>query len=154
QPTNGGRAAEDRSSLGRPGGGVTWGPPNQMLVRHDDSSVLHVNLTDESRGLIAAEQIRRMSRGALLINTARSRRRERGPCRGLCAGGTGVPIAWGLRGAMWFVVKRLSLGMLLIAAGSGVLLLTDVRPPVADGRPRPRIAILQQASTPMLDEGV
>jgi ABC-type uncharacterized transport system substrate-binding protein len=56
---------------------------------------------------------------------------------------------------MWFAVKRLSLGMLLIAAGSGVLLLTDVRPPPgADGRPRPRIAILQQASTPMLDEGV
>jgi len=50
---------------------VTWGPPNQMLVRHDDSSVLHVNLTDESRGLIGAEQIRRMKRGALLINTAR-----------------------------------------------------------------------------------
>jgi hypothetical protein len=44
--------------------------------------------------------------------------------------------------------------MLLIAAGSGVLLLTDVRPTGADGRSRPRIAILQQASTPVLDEGV
>ena len=55
---------------------------------------------------------------------------------------------------MWFAVKRLSLGMSLIAAASGVLLLTDVRPPGADGRPRPRIAILQQASTPVLDEGV
>jgi phosphoglycerate dehydrogenase-like enzyme len=42
-----------------------------MLVRHDDSPVLHVKLTDESRGLIGAEQIRRMKRGALLINTAR-----------------------------------------------------------------------------------
>ena len=50
---------------------MTGGPPNQMLVRHDDSSVLHVNLTDESRGLIGAEQIQRMKRGALLINTAR-----------------------------------------------------------------------------------
>jgi ABC-type uncharacterized transport system substrate-binding protein len=55
---------------------------------------------------------------------------------------------------MWFAVKRLSLGMLLIAAGSGVLLLTDVRPTGADGRSRPRIAILQQASTAALDEGV
>ena len=50
---------------------MTGGPPNQMLARHDDSSVLHVNLTDESRGLIGPEQIRRMKRGALLINTAR-----------------------------------------------------------------------------------
>ena len=50
---------------------MTGVPPNQTLVRHDDSSVLHVNLTDESRGLIGAEQIRRMKRGALLINTAR-----------------------------------------------------------------------------------
>jgi ABC-type uncharacterized transport system substrate-binding protein len=55
---------------------------------------------------------------------------------------------------MWFAVKRLTLGMLLIAAGSGVLLLTDVRRTGADGRARPRIAILQQASTPVLDEGV
>jgi hypothetical protein len=55
---------------------------------------------------------------------------------------------------MWFAVKRLSLGMLLIAAGSGVLLLTDVRPTGPDGRSRPRIAILQQASNAMLDDGV
>jgi ABC-type uncharacterized transport system substrate-binding protein len=55
---------------------------------------------------------------------------------------------------MWFAIKRLSLGMLLIAAGSGVLLLSDVRPTGADGRSRPRIAILQQASTPVLDDGV
>src|SRR6516164_4566570 len=56
--------------------------------------------------------------------------------------------------AMWFAVKRLTLGIVLIAAGSAVLLLTDVRPTAADGRSRPRIAILQQASTPVLDEGV
>ena len=55
---------------------------------------------------------------------------------------------------MWFAVKRLSLGMLLIAAGSGVLLLTDVRPTGPDGRSQPRIAILQQASNAMLDDGV
>jgi ABC-type uncharacterized transport system substrate-binding protein len=55
---------------------------------------------------------------------------------------------------MWFAAKRLTLGILLIAAGSGVLLLTDVRPTGADGRSRSRIAILQQASTPVLDEGV
>jgi ABC-type uncharacterized transport system substrate-binding protein len=70
------------------------------------------------------------------------RRREWGSDR------TGV--AW----AMWFAIKRLSLGLLLIATGSSVLLLTDVRPTGADGRSRPRIAILQQASTPVLDEGV
>jgi ABC-type uncharacterized transport system substrate-binding protein len=55
---------------------------------------------------------------------------------------------------MWFAVKRLTLGIVLIAAGSAVLLLTDVRPTGADGRSRPRIAILQQASTPVLDDGV
>jgi putative ABC transport system substrate-binding protein len=55
---------------------------------------------------------------------------------------------------MWFAVKRLWLGMLLIAAGSAVLLLTDVRRAGADGRTRPRIAIFQHASTPVLDEGV
>src|SRR5262249_8843437 len=71
QPTNGGWAAEDRSSLGPPSGGVTWGPPNQRLVRHHDSSVLHVNLTHENRSLIRAEQIRRMERRALPNNTAR-----------------------------------------------------------------------------------
>jgi ABC-type uncharacterized transport system substrate-binding protein len=60
----------------------------------------------------------------------------------------------GVAQAMWFAVKRLSLGMLLIAAGSGVLLLTDVRPRGADGRSRPRIAILQQASTPVMEDGV
>jgi phosphoglycerate dehydrogenase-like enzyme len=32
---------------------------------------LHVKLTGESRGLIGAEKILRMKRGALLINTAR-----------------------------------------------------------------------------------
>jgi ABC-type uncharacterized transport system substrate-binding protein len=55
---------------------------------------------------------------------------------------------------MWFAIKRLSLGVLLIAAGSGVLLLSDVRPTGADGKALPRIAILQQASTPVLDEGI
>src|SRR5262245_3833541 len=100
-----------------------------------------------------------VARGAPLRRLRRTRGEKVHTCEGLrgvraCAGASGVPIAWGLRGAMWFAVKRLLLGMLLIAAGSGVLLLTDVRPPGADGRPRPRIAILQQASTPILDEGV
>jgi len=55
---------------------------------------------------------------------------------------------------MWFAMKRLSLGLLLIVAGSAVLLLSDVRPTEADGKSLPRIAILQQASTPVLDEGI
>jgi len=55
---------------------------------------------------------------------------------------------------MWFAIKRLSRGLLLIAVGSAVLLLSDVRPTGADGKSLPRIAILQQASTVVLDEGI
>jgi len=55
---------------------------------------------------------------------------------------------------MWFAIKRLSLGLLLIAVGSAVLLLSDVRPTGADGQSLPRIAILQQSSTPVLDDGI
>jgi ABC-type uncharacterized transport system substrate-binding protein len=55
---------------------------------------------------------------------------------------------------MWFAIKRLSLGLLLIAVGSAVLLLSDVRQTAADGQSQPQIAILQQASTPVLDDGV
>ena len=51
---------------------------------------------------------------------------------------------------MWFAVKRLFLGLTLIAAAAAVLLATDVR---RSGPPeRPRIAILQHASLPVLDE--
>ena len=50
--------------------GVTFVSLEELLSRSDVVS-LHVQLTGESRGLIGAEQIRRMKRGALLINTAR-----------------------------------------------------------------------------------
>ena len=50
--------------------GVTFVSLEELLSRSDVVS-LHVKLTGESRGLIGAEQLRRMKRGALLINTAR-----------------------------------------------------------------------------------
>jgi ABC-type uncharacterized transport system substrate-binding protein len=55
---------------------------------------------------------------------------------------------------MLFAIKRLSLGLVLIAAVSAVLLVSDVRPTGANGKPLVRIAILQHASTPVLDDGV
>jgi putative ABC transport system substrate-binding protein len=51
---------------------------------------------------------------------------------------------------MWPIAKRLSRGIVLIAAAAGVLLATDVRRP-GHG---PRIAILQHTSTSVLDDGV
>jgi D-3-phosphoglycerate dehydrogenase len=50
--------------------GVTFVSLNELLARADVVS-LHVRLTGESRGLIGAEQIRRMKPGAMLVNTAR-----------------------------------------------------------------------------------
>ena len=50
--------------------GVTFVSLEELLSRSDVVS-LHVKLTSESRGLIGAEQIQRMKRGAMLINTAR-----------------------------------------------------------------------------------
>src|SRR6185503_2183748 len=50
--------------------GVTFVPLDELLARSEVVSV-HVKLTSESRGLIGAEQIRRMKPGALLVNTAR-----------------------------------------------------------------------------------
>jgi D-3-phosphoglycerate dehydrogenase len=49
---------------------VTFVALEEMLSGSDVVS-LHVKLTGESRGLIGAEQIRRMKQGAMLINTAR-----------------------------------------------------------------------------------
>src|SRR6516165_2195250 len=53
---------------------------------------------------------------------------------------------------MWFAVKRLALGLALIAGAVAVLLATDVRRsgPTAT----PRIGILQHASVPVLDDSV
>jgi putative ABC transport system substrate-binding protein len=53
---------------------------------------------------------------------------------------------------MWFVVKRLALGLVLIAGAAAVLLATDVRRSGRTGMPR--IGILQHASVPVLDDGV
>jgi ABC-type uncharacterized transport system substrate-binding protein len=53
---------------------------------------------------------------------------------------------------MWFACKRLSFGLVLVIAASGVLLLSDVTRK-KEGAP-PRIAILQQVSIPVLDDGV
>jgi D-3-phosphoglycerate dehydrogenase len=50
--------------------GATFVSLEELLSRSDVVS-LHVKLTGETRGLIGVEQIRRMKRGALLINTAR-----------------------------------------------------------------------------------
>jgi ABC-type uncharacterized transport system substrate-binding protein len=53
---------------------------------------------------------------------------------------------------MWFAIKRLALGLALIAGAAAVLLATDVRRsgPTAT----PRIGILQHASVPVLDDSV
>lgn len=50
--------------------GVTFVSLEELLARSDVVSV-HLKLTAESRGLIGAQQIRGMKRGAMLINTAR-----------------------------------------------------------------------------------
>src|SRR5882672_2597775 len=59
-----------------------------------------------------------------------------------------------VRRAMWATLKHLSLGMVLIVAASAVLLLSDVDRRQSGSRRVPRIAILQHASQPALDEGV
>jgi ABC-type uncharacterized transport system substrate-binding protein len=53
---------------------------------------------------------------------------------------------------MWFTIKRLSLGLALIAGAAAVLLATDVSR--SGPTTTPRIGILQHASVPVLDDGV
>src|SRR5262245_15540595 len=53
---------------------------------------------------------------------------------------------------MWFCLKRLSLGILLIAAASAVLLATDVKRAGTGGKPR--IAILEHAATPVFEDNL
>lgn len=55
---------------------------------------------------------------------------------------------------MWFVLKRLSLGMTLIALAAGVLLASDWGHRTSSPSQLPRIALLQHASQAVLDEGV
>src|SRR5262245_32068318 len=54
---------------------------------------------------------------------------------------------------MRFVVKRLALGFVLIVLASTVLLLSDLGRRTASARTMPHIALLQHASTLLLDEG-
>src|SRR4051794_38247311 len=51
---------------------------------------------------------------------------------------------------MLTTIRRLSLGVFLIAAASAILLLQDT----AHGKGLPRVAILQHASSEVLDDGV
>jgi ABC-type uncharacterized transport system substrate-binding protein len=53
---------------------------------------------------------------------------------------------------MWFAIKRLALGLLLISGAAAVLLATDVKR--SGSSAMPRIGILQHASVPVLDDGV
>lgn len=55
---------------------------------------------------------------------------------------------------MWPAMKRLSLGVFLIAATSGVLLVSDLGHRTASLTPVRRLAILQHSSQPFMDEGV
>src|SRR5438105_3774941 len=55
---------------------------------------------------------------------------------------------------MLFALKRLSLGLTLIASASGVLLLMDLHRRAGGAQRLPEIAILQHASVPVLDDGV
>src|SRR5262249_33187856 len=55
---------------------------------------------------------------------------------------------------MLFALKRLSVGLTLITAASGILLLMDLRRRAGGAERLPQIAILQHASTPTLDDGV
>lgn len=54
---------------------------------------------------------------------------------------------------MWPALKRLSLGIVLIAATSAVLLISDLGHRKG-GTPRRRLAVLQHSSQPFMDEGV
>jgi putative ABC transport system substrate-binding protein len=55
---------------------------------------------------------------------------------------------------MLSALKRLTLGLTLIAAAAGILLLMDLHRRAGGAQRLPQIAILQQASTPVLDDGV
>jgi ABC-type uncharacterized transport system substrate-binding protein len=54
----------------------------------------------------------------------------------------------------WSSIKRLSLGVFLIALTSSVLLISDLDRRKSSAHPIPRVAILQHASQPVLDEGI
>ena len=55
---------------------------------------------------------------------------------------------------MWYAVKRLTLGIALIAAASVILLLSDMGGRTSSASPVLRVAILQHANTVVLDDGM
>ena len=57
---------------------------------------------------------------------------------------------------IWYAIKRLALGLVLIALASAALLISDRDRRTADAAPTRvrQVAIVQHASTPVLDEGV
>ena len=55
---------------------------------------------------------------------------------------------------MWLAFRRLFFGLALIVLTSSVLLISDWHRRQAGTRRIPHIAILQQASQPIIDEGV
>ena len=55
---------------------------------------------------------------------------------------------------IWSATRRLALGVTLIVVASAVLLLSDRSQRATAGAHVPRVAIVQHASTPVLDEGV
>ncbi len=55
---------------------------------------------------------------------------------------------------MWFAFKRLALGIFLIVVTSGVLLVSDLGRRTPARRSIVKIAILQHASSPVLDDGI
>ena len=55
---------------------------------------------------------------------------------------------------LWFALKRLSLGFTFIALAAGVLLLSDRTQRRTGAARMPRVAVLQHASTALLDEAV
>src|SRR5215813_10906848 len=57
-------------------------------------------------------------------------------------------------GNMWLVFRRLSFGFALIAFTSSVLLMSDWNRRQSGTKRIPRVAILQQVSQPIIDEGV
>ena len=58
------------------------------------------------------------------------------------------------RNAVVYVLKRLALGLFLITLAIGVLLFSDWNRRSESRQAIPRIAILQHASQPVLEEGV
>src|SRR5262245_234762 len=56
---------------------------------------------------------------------------------------------------MWPILRRMALGLSLIALASTLLLWTDKTPRRTPGAPQiPRVAIFKHASTIVLDEGI